>query len=473
MITVYPTKIVIDNYVEGSVPKLERSLSVFDKTIYQYTFSGYFVDEDTNQIIIPGGYRLQKLMELFPRDQFIDKRLEVNPYREVSFSLRFPPRDDLQKDAINFLQINSKQKFLCLPTGKGKTYCSIHYVFKSKKTPMVFVDQENLLEQWKDSILNFTTVKEEEIFIIKGKDSINKLLKMTKKEVSKYKWFITIHRTISKFLDEDFLNMEKLFNHLGIGVKLYDEAHVEMKNIVYVDSLTNTESVYITATPKRSDPIENYVYGNIFHEVPKHIVVDDERYHNVIIVKYNSNPSLEDQENMINRYGFDANKWSKYILQDGKFENFYSMILKLINDVNGSRTKKLALLFHTMEGNGLLHESLVEDLPDMSIGRYDSSIKNKATKESQVDKDLFVTTDKTFGKAIDVKDLSVLINTVPFGSEVMSEQMLGRLRRLNGKEVYYIDCIDVGFERCRKQLNKRRNIYNKIGKKLYEIDLTK
>lgn len=476
MITIYPTKIVLNNYDAGASSELEKSLSVWDKTIFSYNFSAFLHDDVKRELIIPGGFDMGKLKSIFPRDEYINKRNETNPYNQVSFSLKFPARDDIQRGAIDFLlKTKNPQKFLCLPTGKGKTYCSIHYVHKSKKLPLVLVDQENLMEQWKKSILHFTSVKEDEIFLISGKSSIEKLMKMKKTELKKYKWFIAIHKTLSNYLEKDMENIERLFSHLGIGVKLYDEAHVEYKNIFYIDALSNTESVYITATPTRSNPIENTVYQRMFKDVPMFKVHEDAltRYHNVIIVKYNSKPSIDDQAKMKSRHGFDANAWCKYILQDGKYEDFIENVIQVLKKVNSKNDKKAVFLFHTMEGNSIITEEFINEFPDISVGRYDSSIKDKNKRTLELEKDLIVTTDKSFGKAIDVKGLGVVINTVPFGSKTMTEQLLGRLRELPDKEVWFVDFLDVGFESCRNQLKLRRNIYNKKAKNIYEIDLTK
>lgn len=475
MITAYPTRIVIDGYEEGSVPKLEKGLSVWDRVTFSYSYSSYLLDDETKELIIPGGFNQYYLEKLFPRDKFINKRNEISPFNKVNFSINSSFRDNIQREAIHFL-LNEKnnQKFLCLPTGAGKTYCSINYVYRTKKLPMVFVDQENLMDQWKNSILKFTDVKEDEVFFISGKESINKLLEMEKEELKKFKWFIAVHRTISNFINSDMTGINKLIKYLGIGVKLYDEAHVEFKNILLIDSLTDTESVYITATPSRSDPIENSLYQKVFKDVPMFKLYEDEfeRYHNIIIVQYDSKPSIDDKASMINRHGFDVNGWCKYILEDSKFNDFYEKVNTVINKLDKNNDNKIALLFHTMSGNSIIQENLKEDFPDKKIGRFDSSIKDKNKRIKEWEKDIIVTTDKSFGKAIDVKDLSIVLDTVPFGSKVMTEQMLGRLRQLPNKEVFYVAFIDVGFDSCKKQLKQRRNIYNIKAKNIYEIDLT-
>jgi superfamily II DNA or RNA helicase len=475
MIKLYPTKIVITNYQPGEKEDMERFLSVWDKVIFDYSFSAFLLDEDKEEIVIPGGYDLNELRRFFPREEYEDHRDNLDPYRKVKFSLKFPPRNQNQKNAIDFLvKTKSAQKFLCLPTGAGKTYCSIHYTLRSGKLPMTLVDTENLAEQWKKSILFFTNIKEEEIFMIKGKDSINKLLKMKKDELKKFKWFIASHRTIGAFMGDDMEKLDGLFKHLEIGVKLYDEAHVEMKNIFYMDSVTNTESVYITATPNRSNPQDQKVYKRMFADVPMFRLKegDVERYHNVMVVKYNSKPSLKEQTGMKNKHGFDVNKWCRYILEEDNYATLSSILIQLIGKFNKNRDKKMLLLFPTMEGNGILHEDLSAEFPDIQVGRFDSSIKDKNKRVLELDKDLIISTDKSFGKAIDVKGLSVVFNTIPFGSQTMAEQMMGRLREIPGEEVWFIDLNDVGFDNVKNQMKLKRTVFNKKAKEIFELDLT-
>ncbi|ALN97900.1 hypothetical protein Bp8pS_221 [Bacillus phage vB_BpuM-BpSp] len=472
VIELFPSYIKISNYDRNE--KLEKALSVFDKTIFQYVFSAFLIDEDKKEIIIPGGLDLEYLKNLFNDKEVINRKDQINKYQNVKLNIKYPPRNAKQEEAINFL-INEKntQKFLVLPTGEGKTYCAINYVVNSKKLPLVIVDKENISNQWKESFLKFTDIKENEIYLISGKESIDNLMGMGRRELSKYKCFIAIHKTLTNLINKDMNNFRELITHLRIGSKLYDEAHSDFKNIFLLDSLSECESVYITATPSRSNHIENAVYQRMFKNVSFFIYTTEStsNYHNIVIAKYNTNPTKKEQYSIRNRYGFDANKWSKRLIKDEDvynqtFENIKTLIKKLNPDFN----KKTVILINTMDGVSSLLKDLKEDFPNLSFGRYDSTIK-KEDKLEQLNRDIIVTTEKSLGKAIDVPNLELCINLIPFGSNVIAEQMLGRLRRIEGKTLVFVDMIDIGFESCLQQLKRKKNIYNKKAKNIYELSL--
>lgn len=85
---------------------------------------------------------------------------------------------------------------------------------------------------------------------------------------------------------------------------------------------------------------------------------------------------------------------------------------------------------------------------------------------------IILTNDKIFGKAIDVDKLEILINFVPVGSTVVTEQILGRLRHKEGLSSILIDVTDIGFTECVKQSKIRKRFYKKKEsvKKIIEIN---
>ena len=466
----YPTKIYVYDYELGDCPKLEKCLSVWDAVIYQIVFSAFKYDEDTKILTIPGGFNPEYLREILPNNYVMDEsnKLIVEPFNETRFSLKFPTKSTLQNQAINFMmKPGVKQKFLSLETGGGKTYCAIHYAFKSKKMPLTFVDQESIALQWRERIQYFTTIKDEEVYTIAGKSSIDKLLQMTDKELSVYKWFIVIHRTLSNYFNTEGIDkITELFKKIKIGVRLYDEAHVEYRNIFNMDSAYDCESIYITATPVRSNFSENIVYQNMFSfkAVPR-FVGKEENYHTVLIYKYNTKPELVEQASMKSKYGFDANKWCKYIVND-HFELFNESITKLLDTIYKKNKHKTVILIKSIELCDKVYDEFVDYLAEkeLTIGKYHSKVKKK---EEQLVNDVIFTTEKSFGKALDVPGLSVCINTVPCSSDGTMLQMIGRLRNLPDKEVFFIDMYDEGFSMQCKQAARRLKLYKTKAKKLY------
>lgn len=469
MIEIENNHINIFNYELNSHKTFENSLKVYSSVSHSYTYQAFFFNEKEKKLIIPGGYSVTRLKKYFP-DEEINYNVSNNyNYKKISFKLKFPARSSLQNKALSFLSNNkdSMQKFLCLETGGGKTYCAINYINHIKKLPLILVDQESLALQWKKQFMFFTDIKEEEFFYISGKKSLETLLKKTKKELNKIKVFIGVHRTLKNFIEEDEKNIKDLFDKLQIGIKIFDEAHVEYKNIFLIDSLTNTESLYLTATPKRSDQQENKLYQNMFFDVPK-FFGNLENYHNVIIINYDSNPTKVDEAKMQTQYGFSATRWSNYILQDEKIDTFIEGIKYILQSFTSKKEKeKISVMCSSIKLCKKVKEEIEKFVPkEYLVGIFNSSVKNK---EEELKKDIIVTTERSFGKALDIKGLSILINTVPLSSKPFLIQITGRLRKLEGKEVYLVDYYDKGFSSQRNQLNNRKQVYKKICKKIYTL----
>ena len=336
MIKFMPTRIIVTDY-ENDARSIEKSLSVWDKNYFKYTFSAYEYDEENKTIIFPGGLNKYKLKEKLSNHECINcsNKYLIGSRRNSYIKMKVKPRDELQEKAIKFLcgnsfSSNSAQKMLSLNTGCGKTYCTINYIATKRRIPIVFVDLDTLLQQWKKSILTFTDTKEEEIYIFSGLDSIKNIINMDNSEIKKYKFFISIYKTINMAYQNNLLN--DLFDKVGFTTKIYDEAHTNYEAIFRIDSHTDCESIYLTATPKRSNPIENKVFQNMFYDVKRftsNVVSNEENYHNIVLIEINSKPSINEQENCSGKYGFDCIKYSKYILEN-KYDFFYQ---KIINEV--------------------------------------------------------------------------------------------------------------------------------------------
>ena len=185
---------------------------------------------------------------------------------------------------------------LCLGTGKGKTYCLIHYLSLVKKLAMVIVDQDHIIEQWFREIMTHTDLNEEDVYFISGSDSIKTLMEYEGE--LPFKMYIASHRTLAIYSKDDPSLIDQLMRRLKIGIKVFDEAHVEWKNICHLDFNSNvSETIYLTATPSRSNPSEDKVFQNIFFNVPKFGLEtkydENELYHKVIYVQYNTHPTAE------------------------------------------------------------------------------------------------------------------------------------------------------------------------------------
>lgn len=451
--------------------KLEDCLTAFDnkfKTAVKYKL--FLLDEDRQLMVIPAGFSLEYLGSLLP-DYTIKFSEKTDSFAITSFKMTVPPRDERQERAGDFLlgikdyyQLgNSTQKILALGTSVGKTYCTINYIQQRNVKSLIIVNRKQIGTQWIDEFLKFTNLKEKDFYVLSGKESIKTIMAKSK---TNHKVYIAIHNTLGNFIN-DGGDLSKLFQHLGIGIKVYDEAHLCFESMFNIDSRTNTmETLYLSATPTRTNISEKKVYKNFFNSVPAYgfdeEVEPDEPYINSYYISYNSNPSTDDQVKAKNFYGFNINRFSSY-----SFDKKGHIVLPIIHnlvDTMYKKNKKHAIIVHTLEQVKILTAYLEEYYDSDDIGLFCGLVKENKLKD-EASKRIIISTDKMLGYALTIPDLRGLIMTVPTSSEVVIQQVIGRLRNI-GKTCYFFLLTDVGFDSCKKQRTRIKPYIDKKSKKI-------
>jgi superfamily II DNA or RNA helicase len=181
-----------------------------------------------------------------------------------------------------------------------------------------------------------------------------------------------------------------------------------------------------------------------------------------------THPALDDKLSIKTKYGFSIAKWARYVSTDGyeflleAAKNIFD-IFKLID-----RNKKTAIMLPTIELIKKLKTDLEDLYPGIDTGIFIGEL-NKDKREKELEHKFILTNDKIFDKGLDVKDLEILINFVPFGSLVKTEQIIGRLRNREGYSSILIDVTDIGFIECERQSKLRKRFYKKKAKKIIEL----
>jgi len=110
-------------------------------------------------------------------------------------------------------------------------------------------------------------------------------------------------------------------------------------------------NVYLTATPGRSNKEEDKVYWNVFDGVVQYgqniKYKEEENYHTVVYVDFNSKPDLETQTFLEknNKHGFDTNGWFAYM--NNKYDIFLNLIQNLLDiSFKGNSTAKIVIVIH-------------------------------------------------------------------------------------------------------------------------------
>lgn len=478
------SSISIKNYTLGDNPTLEKYYTYYEKLYNKYVpvYMGMKYDPKNKTLFIPGGTDLYYTMPNLDRNNFI----YISPDEYDKFSgttrLKCMPRDDRQKEAIRFClgideyryNRNKPQISLNLDTGVGKTYVAI-YIFSFYETKTIMITSVySWLNQWKDKILEYTDIDESEIYLLTGGASIYKLLNGIK-DHNKIKFYLATHDTINNYAKQcGWEAVGKLFKFLKIGIKIYDEAHLNFDNICKIDFSTNTwKTFYLTATPMKSKKDENRIYQNAFRTIPKISLFDEDidPHTSYLAILFNSHPTPYEIESCNNiNYGLSPIKYIDYFINTNMFYKMLKFILdKSLNEIHPELGEKILIYIGKNEGIIRAYDWIKYNYFQYSIGIF-TTLTNKEEKYNELNNTIILTTAKSSSAALDIKGLKKsIILAEPFNSDVYAKQILGRTR---DKDTEMIEFVDVGFKRIKDwYYKKKRNIYSKYAIECNELQI--
>ena len=102
--------------------------------------------------------------------------------------------------------------------------------------------------------------------------------------------------------------------------------------------------------------------------------------------------------------------------------------------------------------------------PQLNILEYVGSSDDDVLKEA----DLFISTPGKAGTGLDVKNLIFVMNTISLQSSVLNPQMLGRLRKIDDKNVVYVDICDTNLRAHLRHADVRKLGLKKMSASYHE-----
>lgn len=473
-IVAFRTCIKVFGYIQGSQTDLETFFQVPDKLDPAAgTYKAIMYDEENHILTLPRGMDISSLERLFEVE--CEYSPNVDPYdTNIPFRLSYKPRDDVQREAIQFILGEGmhqetkpySQLGVNLNTGAGKTYVTICCSAMMGMRSIMITSSLGWIEQWRDRIMEYTDCPPTEIYPIVGSGSIAMILN-NMVNISKVKYFLASHQTLHSYASNyGWDKVGDLFEKIRVGIKIYDEAHLDFDNIWKIDFFTNTyKTLYLTATPFRSDREEDRIYQETFLNVPKIDLFDKDRDPRTryISVLYNTYPTPGQERYCTNRYGFDRNRYCSYLIKNEQFYKILTIAMEMI-----FRTGKTLIYIGTNRAIQTVYDWIIENYPELKdqVGIYTTLITNKIEKEQQLDKMIILSTTKSCGAAIDIKGLkmTVVLGEV-FKSKVIARQSLGRTR---DKDTTYIDFVDVGFDAVKGCYKAKKEIFEKYATSMTE-----
>ena len=472
-IVLYNTRIDIHGYEIGDCEELESSLCVWNQIYFRLEPRGLQYNEKEKILSVPRGIDVNFLVSKLKLPVYTDTN--YNKFDKVNLKLKYEPRNDIQIKSLAFLTGEGKFKYtqeysqlsLNLDTGDGKTYCVIASLCLHKMKAIIITHTENIKDQWKKSLIKFTNIDPRRICDLSG---TKKMEDMFTEDIEDYDMYLVNHGTIQSYAKKNgWENLNRFFEYIRVGIKVFDEAHLHFKSIINVDLNTNVhKTFYLTATFERTDKSEDRVFHLCFKNIAKYgyETRGEKRKHiKYVAVKFNSKPNMEDQMSIKTKMGFNRHAYMDYQINKGIIFD----VVKYVMDTFGKLDGKALVLSSKIESVDKLKDMIVEWYPDKSVGIYHSKI-SKAEKEGIKEYDIISSTPQSCGTGFDVPGLRYNIMLEPYNATITANQVCGRLREIPDEYTYHIELIDIGFPKVKDMYRKRLKVFKEKCYSVIEVD---
>jgi len=365
------------------------------------------------------------------------------------------PRDQLQKDALDFLNnqmLEYSQLGLIVPPGIGKSFMGISWAIQQGWKTIIIVPTNNLKSQFYKVLTNMFHIPQQYIADIKNS---SQLLKNKDKD-----WMLCLQTTFSELSKTD--ELENVFKQLNRGTKIIDEAHLFFRNTLRIDGSANiSNNLYMTATFERSSSEESRLFSICMSKVKQFKIDTDAlesygimKHINILACEVNSYLSKEELANMItlvkigNKTARTINigRYMRAVVPDNGYITEYMKQCMTVSKIVREKIiyGKMLVLAPTVNATEIFANILRNIFPNLKIGTINSKNSKSLNDQNKEECDIIVSTVKSTGTGMDIPDLSIVVCTEQYKSPVLSDQVSGRLRtRKDGKDTYYVDITDI------------------------------
>lgn len=461
--------IAITDYSLGDNPEFEKALSVFNERRWKYDRKvGYYIPE-LKEFRISRGYDLGVLASYF-QGYNVKVDNDAYPADKVDIKLLAAPRDDEQRVGITFMcsqgEFKHNSKFTTLMvdmnTGSGKTFCGVATSCFMQARTMVIVPFGILLDQWKESYLKFTSLEENEIKIVQGSKTCEKILEGKFKNV---KIFIFSADTIASFCERHGpLETIEMLRATNCYMKIVDEVHRDIKTVAMIEALTNFHmNFYMSASPGRAQSKENWIFKTCYKNVPRFgskFKVKEEKHINILVKKYRFVPTAAQQKRMVDgrRGWLNGKSYEKELLNspDEQKRDFVESIKAMLawSKKFMKKGNKLLILCETIDGTAVMQEIAEEIFPG-ETSRYYGTM-NKADKKPALEKNVICATVSSIGTGADISGIQHVHNITTYANWISVIQTAGRARKLKDDQVYYVEYVNHSYLKTLRQYEKRK-----------------
>ena len=369
------------------------------------------------------------------------------------------PRD-YQIPIVDYLKAEAPTtKFIGIQPGEGKTYTSLLGVAALGYRTIVIVNA-GLMKQWGEAIYETLDISKKSAVSVSGSKQLKGLIAMVgTKEYEKIDIILLSNTTLqnwlsehesmvtSKFRDIGYgIEPDEFYEHLGIGHRIIDEAHMKFNLNYKQDLYTNTYMcTSLSATLFTYDTDLDGYYQIAYPKHERYNGGELKKYTDSIAVMWRTRRGRQLKTSERGRSTYSHTALEKCIMRDKQFLNGYAELiaetLELGYFANYKPGNKAAVYVSSIEMATYITKYLRQKYPGKTVERYVGIDPEENLKKP----DIRVTTLGSAGTGHDIPGLTDTILTVGIMSLQSNIQVFGRTRFIPDQNTrfYYFTCKNI------------------------------
>lgn len=468
----------IEPYKKKQCPALEKMTSMRD-------FACKFKRIETTGYILDDRFVTYHLSRFLIENYFPDyevKFIPANPYEFIldENSFEIDTNIELRPDQIYVVNailndLKHSRWFIHCIQSFGKTLVSIYIMTQFKIKTLIMCYSTEILSQWQNRLYEDTNMNMDRILRLDEGNLITQILDDLY-PVGDYDIFLATPKILTGYAKSHGWNkLNELFKKLKIGMKIYDEAHRNIANMIKIDALTSVKyTLYLSGDFAQASKYKTYLFHQMFADVvkiePSEDYSDNMRYTQAVVVEYNTHPSELEKLQIHTRRGMSVWKYMKYQIEKGKLIEVLDYILDHIISL-GEKDRRILVLTSMIEHCEYMYEHIKNRYAQYTVGLYHGNLDAVTQEDTKNNAQIIVATYSSFSTGMDTKYIKYVISTSA-SNRIEDNQASGRARKISDDEdVFFWMLIDKGFENiANKEEDRIAYLYKLKVKRVMKLE---
>ena len=359
------------------------------------------------------------------------------------------PRDD-QVPVIEYLSAPGVKKVVDAQTGSGKTIMTMFALAKAK-VRCALVIKPMYISRWMDVLVGkdmvFKNFGSKNVMTVRGSAQMGSIINLAKAGELMADFIVISNRTYINYIQHydingpseeyGFCKPEDLWETLGVGIRLIDEAHQDFFGCFLTDLHTHVpKTIELSGSLVPDKPFLKEMYEVMYPKDLRMNTGEYKRYVDVIALLYSLDLDMGiPRTTRRGRSSYSQAAYEEAIIKAPiRCRRLQDMMRSVCENFFMSERlpdHKLLVFFDTVGMCALMADFYQELYPDLYVSKYTEEEDPEVLDEA----DIIIATPASAGTAVDITNLQQVHSFVMRSSTQALIQMIGRLRKLSTNEV--------------------------------------